>query len=78
MFAKKRLPFTKINDELILIHQESMASMNFNTCNSYIAKLNDKDYAIIDPGSMAKKLNKTLTENNIHHGGFSHFRITET
>jgi glyoxylase-like metal-dependent hydrolase (beta-lactamase superfamily II) len=65
MLGKKRQVFSKINEDIILIHQDSMASMNFNTCNSYILRLRDNEFAIIDPGSSLKKLNKTLTQNNI-------------
>lgn len=62
--AKKDI-FTKINEDIILIHQDSMETMNFNSCNSYLVKINNNDYAIIDPGCSKKKLNTTLRQNEI-------------
>lgn len=76
MFGKKRPIFTKINDDIILIHQELMRSMNFNTCNSFILKLNESDYAIIDPGCSKKKLNKTLIQNNIDFSSIKYLYLT--
>ena len=59
--------YSLINDEIILIHQDSMESMNFNTCNSYLVKLCDFEYIIIDPGCSRKKLNLTVKENDLDY-----------
>ncbi|MFW9951323.1 MAG: MBL fold metallo-hydrolase, partial [Candidatus Thorarchaeota archaeon] len=66
MFPKRDARvFSKINEDIFLIHQDSMESMNFNTCNSYLVKLENTGYIIIDPGCSRKKLNYTIKENNI-------------
>ncbi|MFX1267717.1 MAG: MBL fold metallo-hydrolase [Promethearchaeota archaeon] len=68
--------YTKINENIILIHQDSMATMNFNSCNCYLIHINDKEYAIIDPGCSKRKLNTTLKQNEINFSEIKYFYIT--
>ncbi len=65
MLRDQQAPFMKVNDKIILIYQDSMKSMNFNTCNTYLLKLDENEYAIIDPGCSKRKLNTTLKKNEI-------------
>ena len=49
--TSKRQIFTRVNEDIILIHQDSMStSSNFNSCNCYLVKINENDYVVIDPG----------------------------
>ncbi|MFX1492900.1 MAG: MBL fold metallo-hydrolase [Promethearchaeota archaeon] len=68
--------YTKINENIILIHQDSMATMNFNSCNCYLIKINNNKYAIIDPGCSKRNLNTTLKQNEIKFSEIKHFYIT--
>lgn len=76
MVPKKHSVFSQINDNIILIYQDSMASMNFNTCNSYLIKINDNKYAIIDPGCSIRKLNRTLTQKDIDFSDLQYIFLT--
>jgi glyoxylase-like metal-dependent hydrolase (beta-lactamase superfamily II) len=73
---KNKQVYSVINDNIILIYQDSMDSMNFNSCNSYLVKINDKDYAIIDPGCSRRKLITTLKENNINFSNLKYYYLT--
>ncbi|MFX0025678.1 MAG: MBL fold metallo-hydrolase [Candidatus Hermodarchaeota archaeon] len=73
--SNKKL-FTKVNEEIILIHQDSMATMNFNSCNCYLINISKKEYAIIDPGCSKRKLNTTLKQNEIRFSEIKYFYIT--
>ncbi len=64
--TKRQQVYTQINDDIILIHQDSMTSMNFNTCNCYLIKVNEKDYAVIDPGCSRKKMKGILKKKDIN------------
>ncbi len=68
--------WSRINEDIILIHQDSMDSMNFNSCNSYLIKIEDNNYAIIDPGCSRKKFNKTLKDNHINISQIKYFYLT--
>jgi len=75
--TSKRQMFTRVNDEIILIHQDSMASSsNFNSCNCYLIKINEHDYIVIDPGCSRSKLNKTLKKNGIEYSDLKYALIT--
>ena len=75
--TSKRQMFTRVNDEIILIHQDSMASSsNFNSCNCYLIKINEHDYLVIDPGCSRSKLNKTLKKNGIEYSDLKYALIT--
>ncbi len=67
---------TQINDDIILIHQDSMSSMNFNSCNCYLIRVSDENYAIIDPGCSKRKFNATLKQNNINFSNLKYIYIT--
>lgn len=73
--SKKKI-YTKVNEDIILIHQDSMATMNFNSCNCYLININNKEYAIIDPGCSKRKLNTTLKQNEINFSEIKYFYIT--
>lgn len=76
-FANKGQMFTRVNNEIILIHQDSLSSSsNFNSCNCYIVKISDKDYIVIDPGCSRSKLNKTLRKNGIEYSNLKYVYIT--
>jgi len=68
--------YTKVNEDIILIHQDSMATMNFNSCNCYLININNNEYAIIDPGCSKRKLNTTLKQNEIDFSEIKYFYIT--
>ena len=75
--SSKRQIFTRVNDEILLIHQDSLtSSSNFNSCNCYLLKINDKDYVVIDPGCSRAKLNKTLRINGIDYSNLKYVYIT--
>lgn len=76
-FADKGQMFTRVSDEIILIHQDSLSSSsNFNSCNCYLIKLSDDDYIVIDPGCSRSKLNKTLRKNGIEYSNLKYVYIT--
>ena len=68
--------YSVIKEDILLIHQDSMETMNFNSCNCYLIKLDKKDYAIIDPGCSRRKLNITLKNNNINYQNIKYIYIT--
>ena len=68
--------YSVIKEDILLIHQDSMETMNFNSCNSYLIKLDEKDYAIIDPGCSRRKFNTTLKSNNINYQNIKYIYIT--
>lgn len=75
--TSKRQMFTKVNDDIILIHQDSMSSSsNFNSCNCYLIKLKENEYVVIDPGCSRSKLNKTLRKNGIEYSDLKYILIT--
>ncbi len=75
-FKEKKNAFLKVTDDIFLIFQDSMSSMNFNTCNTYILKLSENEYILIDPGCSRKKFNTTLKKNNIEILDIKHALLT--
>ena len=73
---RKQQIYTQITKDIILIYQDSMESLNFNSCNSYLIKINNNDYVIIDPGCSKRKLNITLKENNINYSNLKQVFLT--
>lgn len=73
---RKQQIYSQVTKDIILIYQDSMESLNFNSCNSYLIKLNNNDYAIIDPGCSKRKLNITLKENNINYSNIKQVFLT--
>lgn len=73
---KGQKDWTRVSDDIFLIFQDSMKAMNFNTCNSYLLKIADNEYAIIDPGCSKRKLNKTLKELGLSYSNIKHIYIT--
>ncbi len=76
---KNKPPFFQVTDQITLIFQDSIGLTSFNTCNSYLLKLNeinDKAYAIIDPGCSKKKLNTTLKSLGISYSDLKYIYLT--
>ncbi len=72
----KQEPFTRVNDSIILIHQDSMKNMNFNSCNCYVVKIEDEDFAVIDPGCSKRKFVKALRSNKIAFNNIKYVYLT--
>ena len=73
---RKQQTYFQVTKDIILIHQDSMESLNFNSCNSYLIKIDNDEYVIIDPGCSKRKLNITLKENNINYSNIKHAFLT--
>ncbi|MBD3214571.1 MAG: MBL fold metallo-hydrolase [Candidatus Lokiarchaeota archaeon] len=68
----------KINEKTTLIPQESMISFNFNTCNSYLIKINPNEFAIIDPGISKKQLKEALKINKVDVSDLKYIYLTHS